>query len=520
VIRRLTGALPRPARAVEKRGGGAILELATAPLIQVCSFFNVYPSLKVNFMQRAFLTGSFALALLAAAVTSQAQQLPDFTQLVEKSAPAVVNVEATQTDVGKGQGDIDDEDVPEIFKRFFGPGVRPHGGGGGERHSLGSGFIISSDGYVLTNNHVVDGADEIVIKLSDRRELDAKVIGTDKESDVALLKVNATSLPTVPLGDSSKLKPGQWVVAIGSPFGLDHSITQGIISYVGRSNGGGDQQYVPFIQTDVPINRGNSGGPLFDLEGKVVGINSQIFSNTGGYMGVSFAIPINVAMNTVEQLKSTGHVSRGMIGVGIQPVTREFARTLGLPNTSGALVLSVAPDSSASKADIHVQDVILAYNGHPIEQTSDLPLLVGNTKPGTKADLKVYRDGKTFEVPVTVGELPRDKNQVASLNSEDGKVRNRLGLSVEDLNAEQRKQLGIKDQGGVVISDITGAARRTALQPGDVVLMVNRKQVKSSKDFYDAVKDVKEGESAMLLVKRGDATQFVAISVPKGKDRG
>jgi serine protease Do len=474
-------------------------------------------------MQRAFLIrNGFALALLASVASANAEQLPDFTQLVEKSAPAVVNVEATTSDTAaSAQGDIDDQDIPEIFKRFFGPGGRPpHGGGSGERHSLGSGFIISADGYVLTNNHVVDGADEILIKLSDRRELDAKVIGTDKESDVALLKVNATGLPTVPIGDSGKLRPGQWVVAIGSPFGLDHSITHGVVSYVGRSNGGAEQQYVPFIQTDVPINRGNSGGPLFNLDGQVVGINSQIFSNTGGYMGVSFAIPINVAMNTVEQLKSSGHVSRGMIGVGIQAITRDFAKTLGLPNTSGALVLSVTPGSGADKADIRVQDVILSYDGHPIEQTSDLPLLVGNTKPGASAQVQVYRDGKTFTVPVTVGELPRDKTTLASLNTDDGKVRNRLGISVEEVTAEQRKQLGLKEQGGVVISDITGAARRSALQPGDVVLMVNRKQVKTSKDFYDAVKDVKEGDSTMLLVKRGDATQFVAISVPKGKERG
>ena len=463
---------------------------------------------------------TFALAFVVAAASAQAVDLPDFTQLVEKNAPAVVNVQATQTDEGaNAQGDIDDQDVPEIFKRFFGPNARPPHGGGGERRSLGSGFIISSDGYVLTNNHVVDGADEILIRLSDRRELDAKVVGTDKESDVALLKVNATGLPTVALGDSTKLKPGQWVVAIGSPFGLDHSITHGVVSYVGRSNGGADQQYVPFIQTDVPINRGNSGGPLFNLDGQVVGINSQIFSNTGGYMGVSFAIPISVAMNTVEQLKTSGHVSRGMIGVGIQAVTRDFAKTLGLPSTSGALVMSVTPGSSADKADIKVQDVILAYNGHPIDQTSDLPLLVGNTKPGTTAEVKLYRDGKTLTVPLTVGELPRDKATLASLNTDSGKNQNRLGISVEDLTAEQRKQLGVKDQ-GVVITDLNGAARRSALQPGDVVLMVNRKQVKTAQEFDNAVKDVKEGDSAMLLVKRGDATQFVAIAAPKPKDRG
>jgi serine protease Do len=462
---------------------------------------------------------AFALALLLAAVAVQAQQLPDFTQLVEKAGPAVVNVEATQSDTATAQGDIDDQDIPEIFKRFFGPNMHPPRGG--ERRALGSGFIISADGYVLTNNHVVDGADEVTVKLSDRREFDAKVIGTDRESDVALLKISASNLPTLPIGDSSKLKPGQWVVAIGSPFGLDHSITHGIVSYVGRSNGGADQQYVPFIQTDVPINRGNSGGPLFDLDGKVVGINSQIFSNTGGYMGVSFAIPINVAMNTVEQLKTTGHVSRGVIGVGIQPVTRDFAKALGLPNTAGALVLSVQPGSGADKADIHVQDVILAYDGHPIETTSELPLLVGNTKPGSKAELKVYRDGKTFTTDVTVGELERDKTTLASLGNEAGKLRNPLGITVDDLTASQRKELGVKDE-GVVISDITGVARRSALQPGDIVLMVNRKQVKNANEFYDAVKGVKAGDSTMLLVKRGDATQFVAISVPKedNKDRG
>jgi serine protease Do len=296
-------------------------------------------------------------------------------------------------------------------------------------------------------------------------------------------------------------------------------VTHGVISYVGRGFGGADQQYVPFIQTDVPINRGNSGGPLFNLDGQVVGINSQIFSNTGGYMGVSFAIPISVAMNTVEQLKTSGHVSRGMIGVGIQAVTRDFAKTLGLPSTSGALVMSVSPGSSADKADIKVQDVILAYNGHPIDQTSDLPLLVGNTKPGTTAEVKLFREGKTLTVPLTVGELPRDKSTLASLTTESGKNQNRLGISVEDLNAEQRKQLGVKDQ-GVVITDLNGAARRSALQPGDVVLMVNRKQVRTAQEFDNAVKDVKEGDSAMLLVKRGDATQFVAIAAPKAKDRG
>lgn len=466
-----------------------------------------------------------ALVVLAlAAFGAQAQQLPDFTQLVEKNAPAVVNVQATVD----GDNDSRDnpaapQDVPEIFRRFFGPfgpgapGASPHRFG--TRVSLGSGFIISSDGYVLTNNHVVDGADKVTVRLSDRRELDAKVVGTDPDSDIALLKVNATGLPTVTIGDSSKLKPGQWVVAIGSPFNFDHSVTHGIISYVGRGFGGQDQQYVPFIQTDVPINRGNSGGPLFNLDGQVVGINSQIYSNTGSSVGISFAIPIDVAMNTVEQLKATGHVERGMIGVQIQNLNREMAKTLGMQNAEGALVANVTPGSGADKAGVRVQDVILAYNGHAIVQSSDLPPMVGNTKPGSKAELKVFRDGKTLTLPVTVGALPASKAQVASRAQGAGTSGNALGLVVEDLSAEQRKQLGIKDAQGVVITDVRGAAaQRTALQPGDVVLMVGRKSIHTAAEFGDAVKDVKPGDSVMLLVRRDDATQFIAVTVPKSKD--
>jgi serine protease Do len=466
------------------------------------------------------------LALLALALLSAgafAQQLPDFTQLVQKNGPAVVNIQATTTahdEVGPG-GQIDPQDVPEIFRRFFGP--QGPGGGhprfDGTRVSVGSGFIISSDGYVLTNNHVVDGADQVTVRLSDRRELDAKVIGTDVDSDIALLKLDAIGLPTVAIGDSSKLRPGQWVVAIGSPFNFDHSVTHGIVSYVGRGFGGADQQYVPFIQTDVPINRGNSGGPLFNMDGQVVGINSQIVSNTGSSVGISLAIPIDIAMNVVEQLKQYGHVSRGMIGVNIQNVTRDMARSMGLQNAGGALVSGVTPGSGADKAGVQVGDVILAFDGHTIEQSSDLPPLVGNTKPGTKANLKVFRDGKTLGMPVTVGELPQDKTQLASAGgSAKAKSANALGIVVDDLNAEQRKQLGIKDAQGVVVTDVRGpAAQRTPIQPGDVITMVGRKAVKSAAEFNAAVKDVKPGESVMLLMRRGDATQFVAVTVPKSK---
>ncbi len=445
-----------------------------------------------------------------------AAELPDFTGLVEKYGPAVVNVQASGSQGTADNGD--DQDMPEIFKRFFGPNAPvPRPRGGGERVSMGSGFIISADGYVLTNNHVVDGAENVTVSLSDRRVLDAKVVGTDAQYDIALLKLTATNLPVVSLGDSKNVKAGQWVVAIGSPFGFDHSVTAGIVSAVGRQFGGADQQYVPFIQTDVPINRGNSGGPLFNLTGQVVGINSQIFSNTGGFMGVSFAIPIDIALNAVDQIKTTGHVSRGMIGVQIQNVDRENAKALGLPRIGGALVNKVTPGSSADKAGVVVGDVILSFGGRDIATSADLPPLVGSTKPGTKADLVVYRDGKDVTLPLTVGELPTEKAVQASLgNNPDASPANALGVVVDDITADQRKQIGLDTQDGVVVTRITGAAaRRAALAPGDVILMVGRKPVKSVGDFNAAVKGVKPGDSVMLLVRREDATSFIAVPIPK-----
>lgn len=456
-----------------------------------------------------------AVLFVASSAAVGAAELPDFTQLVEKYGPAVVNVQATGN-IESQIPDFDEQEVPEIFRRFFGPIPPPHQG---MRRSMGSGFVISADGYVLTNNHVVDDADTVTVRLSDRRELEAKVVGTDAQYDIALLKVDATNLPVVSIGNSKNLKPGQWVVAIGSPFGFDHSVTQGIVSAVGRSFGAADQQYVPFIQTDVPINRGNSGGPLFNLQGQVVGINSQIFSNTGGYMGVSFAIPIDIAMSAVEQIKTTGHVSRGMIGVQIQNIDRALAQSLGLPRTGGALVNKVTPGSGADKAGIRVGDVILAYNGRDIISSADLPPVVGATRPGTVAQLSVVRDSKTLTVPVTVGELPANAMAQTGGGAPAAVADNPLGIVVDDLTGEQRQQLGIDNGEGVVVTHVIGsAARRAALAPGDVILMVGRKPVKSVADFNAAVKSAAPGQSVMLLVRRDDVTSFIAIQVPE-KDK-
>ena len=459
-----------------------------------------------------------ALVLSLAGSRAHALDLPDFSSLVEQYGPAVVNVQATGNPDAQAQQPYDDQDVPEIFRRFFGPMPQPRDRG--MRMSMGSGFIISTDGYVLTNNHVVDGADHVTVRLSDRRELDAKVVGADAQYDIALLKLDAANLPVVSLGDSKKVKAGQWVLAIGSPFGFDHSVTAGIVSAVGRNFGGSDQQYVPFIQTDVPINRGNSGGPLFNLDGQVVGINSQIFSNTGGFMGVSFAIPIDIAMNAVEQLKTSGHVSRGMIGVQIQNVDREQAKALGLPRIGGALVNKVTPGSGADKAGVLVGDVILAFGGREISLSADLPPLVGSSRPGSKADLSIWRDGKTLTLPVTISELPADGPLAAARGaSPEAAAGNPLGIVADDLAPEQRKQLGIANDEGIVVTRITGnTARRAGLAPGDVILMVGRKPVKSVSGFNTMIKAAKPGDSIMLLVRRDEQTQFLALTLPKTAD--
>jgi serine protease Do len=409
----------------------------------------------------------------------------------------------------------------ELFRRFFGMPMMPSPEDQA-RTSLGSGFIVSSDGYIITNNHVVDGADSVTVRLQDRRTLTAKVVGTDSTYDIALLKVNAGgSLPAVSIGDSQLLKPGQWVLAIGSPFGFDYTVTQGIVSAVGRNLGNRDQPATSFIQTDVPINRGNSGGPLFNLQGQVVGVNSQIYSSTGGYQGVAFSIPIDLAMNVVEQLKTKGYVTRGELGVMIKPVDDDVVKALKLDRAQGAIVVSVSPSSAAQKAGLQAGDIILAYNGRSIDQGADLPPLVSMTKPGTTVPVEILRDGKDKTVSVTIGTMPRDQNSVAGTGAAaPSKGADALGLTVQGLDSATRSQLGLQAGEGVAISNVNGpVASQAGLQPGDVILMVNQRKVGNVDAFRSATAGVKPGDTVLLLVRRGDTSNFIALTVPDGNNK-
>ena len=451
--------------------------------------------------------------------------LPDFTRLVERAGPAVVNIEAS---IGNGEREVAQgpsprgeeempEDMPEFFKRFFDqqPGMpRPTPRGG---VSQGTGFIISADGYVLTNHHVVDGADEIVVRLTDRNELKAELVGSDPLSDIALLKVKGQGLPVLKIGDSRSLKPGQWVLAIGSPFGFDHSVTAGIVSGVGRRSLDPSQQYVPFIQTDVAINRGNSGGPLLNVRGEVVGVNSQIFSNSGGYMGVSFAIPIEVAMNAVRQLRDTGKVARGQLGVRIQDVTRENAAELGLDRPGGAFVDSVENGSAAARAGIRPGDVITRFNGREIARSAELPPMVGAMPPGSRASLGLLRDGKAMDVVVTLSALDTAAAPAAGPVAPapaEAAGGNPLGLVVEEIDVAARSALGLKAGEGVLVGRVAGlAARRAGLAPGDVILQVNKAQTGTVAAFNTAVKGLKSGDEVRLLVRNARSTGFITFQV-------
>jgi serine protease Do len=377
-------------------------------------------------------------------------------------------------------------------------------------HSLGSGFIISPDGYILTNAHVVDGAQQVQVKLTDRRDFKARVIGEDKRSDVAVLKINARNLPVVSIGNPNLLKPGQWVLAIGEPFGFENTVTQGIVSATSRSLP--SDTLVPFIQTDVPINPGNSGGPLFNLQGQVVGINSQIYSRTGGYMGLSFAIPIDVALNVAQQLRTTGHVVRGRLGVSIQDVSQGLASSFGLSQAQGALIASVEPNSPAAHARLQPSDIVLRYNGQPVMTASDLQRQVTATRPGTDVVLDVWRKGQIRHFHLQVGKLPEEQSQRTNTHSTSHTAADILGLALTDITEEQRARYKVTH--GLLVTRAQGAAERAGIERGDIILDLNDAPLQSVAQFHQLIGRYGAGHSVALLVKRGAATIFVPLQIP------
>lgn len=469
----------------------------------------------------------FATALIGATHSAQAASmanLPDFSELVEKTGPAVVNIRTTEKiKAGQGVQGAEEEEMQEFFRRFFGVPIPKHQNPSPRgrkptpqpdeevQRGVGSGFIISADGYVLTNAHVVDGADEVYVKLTDKREFKAKIIGADKRSDVALVKVDGSNLPRLTLGDSSKIRVGEWVIAIGSPFDLDNTVTAGIISAKSRDTG----DYLPLIQTDVAVNPGNSGGPLINMRGEVIGINSQIYSRSGGYMGISFAVPIDEALRVSDQLKASGKVTRGRIGVQIGEVTKDVAESLGLSKAHGALIQRVEPGGPAEKGGLEAGDIILKFNGIQIEKASDLPRLVGSTKPGSRSLLNVWRKGAARDVTLTISELEAEKiGKKDDKKSRPEQSANALGLIVSDLSDVQKKELKI--DGGVVVDSAEGVAARAGLRAGDVILRLNNVDVKDAKQFNALVAKLEAKKLAVVLVRRGDSSQFVPIR-PNGQ---
>ncbi|GLR62682.1 DegQ family serine endoprotease [Marinospirillum insulare] len=462
--------------------------------------------------KRASLQAVLATLLLACSFFVSAANLPDFTQLVEKAAPAVVNISTTQK-VQKRSTRIPQE-VPEIFRHFFGelPEGFEQGPSQQQRQSLGSGFIISDDGYILTNNHVIENADEIVVRLSDRRELVAELVGSDASSDLALLKIDAQDLPLVTMGNSDQLKVGEWVLAIGSPFGFDHSVTAGIVSAKGRSLP--NETYVPFIQTDVAINPGNSGGPLFNLDGEVVGINSQIYTRSGGFMGLSFAIPMQVALEVAEQLKDQGRVSRGWLGVAIQDVNRDLAESFGLKKPQGALVANVDPDGPGAKGGLKAGDIILQVNEQTINTSSDLPPAVGRIRPNAKGKFLVLRNGSRKTLSIQVGERP-DEMQLGLNSAAESEpiLAGKLGLQVEIIPAGLKDKWSISN--GVQVAEVSpeGAAAAAGIRRGDVLVSIASKDIVSPKQFAKLVENLATGQTvAVRLVRRGSPI-FVALRV-------
>lgn len=463
---------------------------------------------------------AFAMLLFFSG-TAKAVDLPDFTELVREVSPAVVNISTTRVAPGPDQTAVpfsDDqlEQMPEFFRRFFeGPGGGPMGPG--QRppsQSMGSGFIVSKDGYILTNNHVIAGAEEIIVRLADRRELEATVVGTDPRSDLAVLKVDATDLPVVDLAEPGKLEVGDWVVAIGSPFGFDHTVTAGIVSAKGRALP--TENYVPFIQTDVAINPGNSGGPLLNLDGEVVGVNAQIYTRSGGFMGVSFAIPVEVVMNVFSQIREKGHVTRGWLGVMIQEVSRDLAQSFGLSKPHGALVAEVMPGSPADQAGLRPGDVILEFEGTEIGMSAELPPMVGRVPVGETATLTIMREGERQQIEVEIEALPDEQQAGQGTEPEptEPAAGNVLGLDVRALTEAQQQELNI--DGGVLVTEVyQGPALRAGIRPGDVIRSLNNQEVTSVEDFRSVVEELPRSKAIPVLIIRNGQPSFIVMRIPK-----
>jgi len=461
--------------------------------------------------------------LLVTALPAKADALPNLMSVIEQNKNSVVNISAEgsapqSSGSGGNYNQFDLDKLPPALKEFFKNMPKPDGRQGPNSRreapqSSGSGFIVSDDGYIVTNAHVIDSAANIVVKLKDRRELDAKVIGVDESSDIALLKVEAKGLPAVTMGDSSELRVGQWVVAIGAPFGLDHSASQGIVSALARSLQQRNTTYVPFIQTDVAVNPGNSGGPLFDLNGNVVGVNSMIYSRSGGYQGISFSIPANTVKNVIAQLKEKGFVSRGKLGVHIQNVDQELADSFNLPGPTGALVSQIEKDSAADKAGFQRGDVIITYGKTPVYTSADLPPLVGNTEIGKKVSVTIIRAGKEKKLDVVVGKL--DKSKKNELVAGGNRAKDTLGVVVGPLNDEQRE--AVRSKKGVVVNQVMGGslAEKAGIEVNDIIISFNNKEIESGSELKQALKDSPKGRSVPVLVIRDGGARYIPVHIPK-----
>ena len=455
---------------------------------------------------------------VAMAQSAVVRGLPDFTDLVDQVGPSVVNIRTREKASERSGANGMDEEMAEFFRRFGVPipnvprqqrPQRPQQDEEAQPRGVGSGFILTADGFVMTNAHVVEGAEEVIVTLTDKREYKARIVGADKRTDVAVVKIEATGLPAVKVGDVSRLKVGEWVMAIGSPFGLENSVTAGIVSAKQRDTG----DYLPFIQTDVAINPGNSGGPLINMRGEVVGINSQIYSRSGGFMGISFAIPMDEAIRVSEQLRSSGRVTRGRIGVQIGAVSKDVAESIGLGKSQGAMVTGVESGSPADKAGVEAGDIITRFDGKPIEKVADLPRLVGNTKPGTKSAITVFRRGSARDLSITIAEIEPDKPVAKAVEREEkpkaSAAAQQLGLSVLELTDAQKKELKLK--GGVAVASATDAAARAGLREGDVILSVANAEIAGLKDFEAVVSKADKSKPLSLLYRRGEWAQYAVI---------